>query len=90
MEAGEQPAELEEGLSLVEVGNRSVLGVGWLVTEEENSSGRPGVAAMCSTIASPAKQERKYLYIFENVVEPRYFINMPTLADLGLRQKKKA
>lgn len=68
-EAGGQPAGPEEELS--DVGNRSVRGVGWLVTEEEDSSGRSGVAAMCSTIASAAKQERKYLYTLENVVVPR-------------------
>lgn len=38
-------------------GNKSVLGVGWVVTEEEEEAdgGLPGVAGICSTLDSPVK-----------------------------------
>lgn len=45
-------------------GNKSVLGVGWLVTEEEeeNSGGLQGVAVICSTFDSPVKKSgRNYI-----------------------------
>lgn len=60
VEAGGESAGLEE-LSLVGLGNRSVLGAGWLVTEEDDSGEWLGVAAMCSTTASAVKRENRYI-----------------------------
>ncbi len=42
-------------------GNKSVLGVGWVVTEEEDGGGLQGVAGICSTLDSPVKNSGRKL-----------------------------
>lgn len=41
------------------VGNKSVLGVGWVVTEEEDDGGLQGVTGICSTLDSPVKNSKQ-------------------------------